>query len=168
MRIMMDANQGMDVSSALTLAQKAVDLGITWFEEPVVNTDYPGYELLRNKCGIALAMGEREYNVEALKHLIDRNALDLWQPDIVRLGGVEGWRNSASLAQAHGLPVLPHYYKDYDVPLLCTIEKPFGAESFDWIDSIIDNTMHIENGFAYPRDGAGFGFYFKENALEAI
>ncbi len=167
-RIMMDANQGMDVSSALTLAQKAVDLGITWFEEPVVNTDYPGYELLRNKCGIALAMGEREYNVEALKHLIDRNALDLWQPDIVRLGGVEGWRNSASLAQAHGLPVLPHYYKDYDVPLLCTIEKPFGAESFDWIDSIIDNTMHIENGFAYPRDGAGFGFYFKENALEAI
>lgn len=167
-RIMMDANQGMDVNSALTLASKAVNLGITWFEEPVVNTDYQGYELLRSKCGIALAMGEREYSTEALKHLIARNALDLWQPDLVRLGGVEGWRDSAALAQGHGLPVLPHYYKDYDVPLLCTIERPFGAESFDWIDGIIDNQMKIENGYAYPRQGAGFGFVFKESALEAF
>ena len=167
-KIMMDANQGMDITNALKLAEKAKAIGIHWFEEPVPNTDFAGYELLRNKCGIALAMGEREYNIEALKALISRNALDLWQPDIVRLGGVEGWRNSAVLADAYQIPTLPHYYKDYDVPLLCTIARPFGSESFDWIDGIIDNTMHIENGFAYPRDSAGWGFYFKENALEAF
>lgn len=167
-KIMMDANQGMDITTALKLAEKAKAIGIHWFEEPVPNTDFAGYELLRNKCGIALAMGEREYNIEALKALIARNALDLWQPDIVRLGGVEGWKNSAALADAYQLPTLPHYYKDYDVPLLCTISKPFGSESFDWIDGIIDNTMKIENGFAYPRDGAGWGFYFKESALEAF
>lgn len=166
--IMMDANQGLDLPSALTLAERAKEIGIHWFEEPVVHTDFEGYELLRNKCGIALAMGEREYDCEALKNLIARNALDLWQPDIVRLGGVEEWRNSAALAEAYHMPVLPHYYKDYDVPLLCTVKSPYGAESFDWIDGIIDNTMRIEQGFAYPRDGAGWGFRFKEEFLEEV
>lgn len=167
-KIMMDANQGMDVPSALKLAEQARQIGIHWFEEPVVHTDFSGYELLRNKCGIALAMGEREYDCEALKNLLERNALDLWQPDIVRLGGVEAWLNSAKLAESYHLPVLPHYYKDYDVPLLCTIRHPYGAESFDWIDGIIDNTMRIENGFAYPRETAGWGFRFREEFLEKV
>ena len=167
-KIMMDANQGMDVPTALKLSEQAKAIGIHWFEEPVSHTDFAGYELLRNKCGIALAMGEREYDCEALKNLIERNALDLWQPDLVRLGGVEGWRNSAALAEAYEIPVLPHYYKDYDVPLLCTIRNPYGAESFDWIDGIIDNKMHIENGFAYPREGAGWGFRFKEEYLQEV
>lgn len=167
-RIMMDANQGMDVSTALELAEKARAVGIQWFEEPVKNTDYEGYAFLRNKCGIALAMGEREYDCEALKALIARNALDMWQPDLIRIGGVEEWRNSAALAASYRIPALPHYYKDYDVPLLCTVPMVFGAESFDWIDGIIDNAMRIENGFAYPREGNGWGFSFKEEFLEEV
>lgn len=158
--IMMDANQGMTVPNALALAEQARSIGIQWFEEPVVNTDYDGYAFLRNQCGLALAMGEREYDCSALKALISRNALDMWQPDLIRIGGVEAWRDSAAIAIAHNIPVLPHYYKDYDVPLLCTVSKVYGAESFDWIDGIIDNTMKIENGFAYPREGAGWGFNF--------
>ena len=34
-------------------------------------------------------MGEREYSTVALRELIGRRALDLWQPDLIRLGGVE-------------------------------------------------------------------------------
>ena len=93
-------------------------------------------------------MGEREYSTVALRELIGIRALDLWQPDLIRLGGVEAWRDSAALANAYNIPVLPHYYKDYDVPLLCTVANPYGAESFDWIDAIIDNPMVIDNGFA--------------------
>ena len=167
-KIMMDANQGFNVPDALELARRASSMGIQWFEEPVVHTDYAGYQLLRNQCGIALAMGEREYDFEALKQLTARNALDLWQPDIVRLGGVEAWRESAALAEAFGLPVLPHYYKDYDVPLLCTVRSPYGAESFDWIDGIIDNAMEIENGFASPREGDGWGFRFREECMTEV
>lgn len=167
-KIMMDANQGMDVPTAVKLSEKAKKIGIHWFEEPISHKDFEGYQLLRNKCGIAIAMGEREYDCEALKNLIQRNAIDLWQPDIVRLGGVEGWKNSAALAEAHHIPVLPHYYKDYDVPLLCTIRKPYGAESFDWIDGVIDNTMRIENGYAYPRETAGWGFRFREEFMETV
>lgn len=167
-KIMMDANQGMDVPNSVKLIHAVEDLGIFWFEEPLRNDDFEGYATIHSKTKISLAMGEREYSTIALRELIARRALDLWQPDLIRLGGVEAWRNSAALATAYNIPVLPHYYKDYDVPLLCTVSNPYGAESFDWIDSIIDNTMHIENGLAYPRETSGWGFAFKKENLSLV
>lgn len=167
-RVMIDANQGMRPPDALALALAAREIGIGWFEEPIDHRDWDGYAFLRNRAGVALAMGEREYDLVPLRELIARRAIDLWQPDLLRLGGVEAWRESAAYAGAHGIPVLPHYYRDYDVPLLCTIPNGQGAESFDWIDAIIDTPIVIENGMAQPRLGAGWGFRFKESALSAL
>jgi len=166
--IMMDANQGMNVASALQLARAARDIGIHWFEEPIDHSDFRGYELLRNQAGISLAMGEREYSTLPLRELLQRNAIDIWQPDILRLGGVEAWRNSAALASSFNIPVLPHYYKDYDIPLLCTIPNGAGAESFDWIDPLIDHPLEIVNGYAQPHDREGWGFSFKDAFLTEI
>jgi L-alanine-DL-glutamate epimerase-like enolase superfamily enzyme len=166
--IMMDANQGMTVPTALQLSKAARELNIHWFEEPIDHTDYEGYKLLRTQAGISLAMGEREYSTMPLRELLVRNALDIWQPDILRLGGVEPWRNSAALAASFNIPVLPHYYKDYDIPLLCTIPNGAGAESFDWIDPLIDHPLQITNGMATPHDRPGWGFSFKDEYLTRI
>lgn len=166
--IMMDANQGMDLPSAIKLAVAAKDLNVNWFEEPLHHQDFQAFEILKNRTGISLAMGEREYDTLPLRELVTRNALDIWQPDILRIGGVEGWRESAALAKSFHLPVLPHFYKDYDVPLLCTISNGAGAESFDWVDSLIDNPMRIQDGYAKPRDRPGWGFNFLDEHLTEI
>ncbi len=166
--IMMDANQGMDVPSAMILARAAREINISWFEEPIDHFDYDGYRLLRTQAGISLAMGEREYSTIPLRELLTRNALDIWQPDILRLGGVESWRNSAALAGSFNISVLPHYYKDYDIPLLCTIQNGAGAESFDWINPLIDHPLEIKNGVAIPHDRPGWGFGFKDSFLTRI
>lgn len=163
--IMMDANQGMSVPSALALARRVAHLSIHWFEEPIPHDDFHGYAHLRKQAGISLAMGEREYDTTALRELIRLDALDLWQPDILRLGGVEGWRESALLANSFGLPVLPHYYKEYDVPLLCTVPDAYGAESFDWIDGLVDTPVPMTGGWSHPLPGSGWGFRFKEQHL---
>lgn len=167
-RIMMDANQGMTVASAVALSRRALQFNIHWFEEPIANTDFDGYKYLRGTCGISLAMGEREFDTTALRELIRRDALDLWQPDILRLGGVEGWRESALLAHGAGIPVLPHYYKEYDLPLLCTVPNAAGCEWFDWSDSLIDQPISFHNGVARPMPGAGWGFRFKEEYLTPL
>ncbi len=166
--IMMDANQGMNLDSACRLAKSVKSLRITWFEEPLPNTDFEGYRSLGKTAGILLAMGEREFNTVALRELVARDAIDLWQPDILRLGGVEAWRSSAAFAEAHGIPVLPHYYKEYDVPLLMTIPNGRGAESFDWVDPLIDQPIRMRDGFAYPNDGPGWGFQFKDDCLRNL
>ena len=167
-RIMIDANQGFDHPAAAALAKRAADFGIHWFEEPLVHTDFDGYSALRQNAGMALAMGEREFDTVALRELAGRKALDLWQPDILRLGGVEGWLDSAAVARAHHLPVLPHYYKEYDTPLACTIPNAYGVESFDWVDGIVDHPVRIVDGFAYPSEQPGWGFRFKDEALTEI
>lgn len=166
--IMMDANQGMNTFSAQRLAEAARSLRIAWFEEPLSHTDFDGYSKLRKQAGIAIAMGEREFDLVPLRELIRREAIDLWQPDLLRLGSVEAWRASAALAHAHHIPVLPHYYKEYDVPLLMTVPNAFGAESFDWIDPLITHPLRMENGFAFPIDQPGWGFSFKDSHLAEL
>ncbi len=150
-------------------ALKAIEpAGIHWFEEPLNHTDFDGYAALRANAGVSLAMGEREFDLVPLRELARRNALDLWQPDIMRLGGVEGWLESAALARAHHLPVLPHYDKEYDAALCCTIPDAYGVESFDRVDGLIDRPLRIENGRAYPADAPGWGFSFKPGALAEL
>ncbi|MEI6950089.1 mandelate racemase/muconate lactonizing enzyme family protein [Paraflavisolibacter sp. H34] len=166
--IMMDANQGMQLPAAIQLAKAAADLNIHWFEEPLHHQNYSGYQALKQQTGISLAMGEREYDTEPLVQLIKLNALDIWQPDLLRIGGVEAWRQSAALAESYHLPVLPHYYKDYDVPLVCSIPNGVGVESFDWIDPLIDNPMIVRDGFAVPHNRPGWGFSFIDDRLEEI
>ena len=167
-QVMMDANQGMNVTTASQLAEAVRSLNITWFEEPLPNTEFAGYAELRKNAGISIAMGEREYDFIALRELIARDGIDLWQPDILRLGGVEGWRGSAALAAAHKIPVLPHYYKEYDVPLLMTIPNAHGSESFDWIDDLVTHPIRMKDGFAYPNEGPGWGFTFKDSKLTEL
>jgi len=166
--VMMDANQGMTLGPALELAAAVRPLRISWFEEPLPHTDFDGYAQLRRRGGLSLAMGEREFDLVPLRELIRREAIDLWQPDLLRLGSVEAWRASAALAHAHQVPVLPHYYKEYDVPLLMTVPNAFGAESFDWVDPLITRPIRMEDGFAYPNPEPGWGFSFKDAALTEL
>ncbi|HSB62049.1 MAG TPA: mandelate racemase/muconate lactonizing enzyme family protein [Vicinamibacteria bacterium] len=166
--LMMDANQGMTVATATRLAEAVRHLRIDWLEEPLPHTDFDGYARLRRQAGLPLAMGEREYDTMGLRELVRRKAIDLWQPDILRLGGVEAWRASAALAQAHHLPVLPHFYKEYDVPLLMTIPNAHATEWFDWVDGLITSPLHVKDGYAHPGEGPGWGFRFKDERLTEI
>jgi len=166
--IMMDANQGMQLSSAIQLAKAAANLNVKWFEEPIHHDDYEGYVTLRRQGGVPLAMGEREFSSKPLIELAKRNALDIWQPDILRIGGVEAWRQSVAIAEGFHIPVMPHYYKDYDVPLLCTIPNGIAVETFDWIDSLIDNPILIKDGYAIAHDQPGWGFRFLDECLQEI
>jgi len=166
--IMIDANQGMQLPAAIQLANAARDLNIYWFEEPLSNQNFDGYQALKNRTNISLAMGEREYDTLPLVQLLQRNAIDIWQPDLLRIGGVEAWRASAALAASFHVSVLPHYYKDYDVPLVCSIPNGVGVESFDWIDPLIDNPIQVNNGYAVPHDRPGWGFNFIDDFLEEL
>jgi L-alanine-DL-glutamate epimerase-like enolase superfamily enzyme len=166
--IMMDANQGMQLPAAIQLANAARDLNIYWFEEPLNHQNFDGYQVLKNQTHISLAMGEREYDTLPLVALLKRKAIDIWQPDLLRIGGVEAWRASAALAASFHVSVLPHYYKDYDVPLVCSIPNGVGVESFDWIDPLIDKPMQIQAGYALPHDRPGWGFNFIDDFLEEL
>ena len=62
-----------------------------------------------------------------------------------------------------------HWFEEPDIlPLLCTIPNGIGAESFDWINPLIDNPMVVKDGYAQPHDLPGWGFNFIDDRLEEI
>ena len=107
-------------------------------------------------------MGEREYDLLPLRELVGTATRSTCgSPTSCAWAASRPGVIPPPYAAAHGIPVLPHYYRDYDVPLLCTVGNAYGAESFDWIDAIVDSPMRVEGGLAWPREGAGWGFRFK-------
>ena len=101
LKIMMDANQGMDVPSAIKLVNAVEHLNIHWFEEPVVNTDFEGYASIHSKTRVSLAMGEREYNTVALRPEGHRSVAAGHHPP-GRRGGVDPLRSSGRRLQYSG------------------------------------------------------------------
>ena len=57
---------------------------------------------------ILLAGGEHEFTARDFGHIGRVRALDLWQPDVTWCGGLTAVLRIDKLAQAHGIPLVPH------------------------------------------------------------
>jgi hypothetical protein len=75
------------------------------------------------------------------RELITRNGIDVWQPNLLRQGSVETWRDSAALAARTTSPCCRIITRSYDVPLLMTVPNIMGAKSFDWLDDLITSPL---------------------------
>jgi len=53
---------------------------------------------------------ETETGLPGFRELIARRAVDIVQPDAIWTGGITECRKVAALAQAYGLPVIPHVF----------------------------------------------------------
>lgn len=86
-----DGKKGQGYLLSFHYSPNAIEGALRDCRDFILDRRYDAFETLRAK---------REYDCEALKNLIEGNAIDLWQPDLIRLGGVEEWGNSAALAAA--------------------------------------------------------------------
>lgn len=53
---------------------------------------------------------ETETGLAGFRDLIARRAVDIVQPDVIWTGWITETRKAAAVAQAHGLPVVPHVF----------------------------------------------------------
>ena len=116
--LMVDCNQGWrmpwDVEAAWTLddalpvARVLERLGVFWMEEPLHRADYDGMRALRESTSVQIAGGEMAREEHDLRELIDRDCLDVIQPDVALAGGITGVKRIAEHAQAEGVVFTPH------------------------------------------------------------
>ena len=57
---------------------------------------------------IPVAGGEQDYDLQQWKRIVDMRAVDIAQPDVCYIGGVTRALAAAKLAEAAGLPCVPH------------------------------------------------------------
>lgn len=108
--LFVDANGAYDVKQALWFAERFVDYGIGWFEEPVSSDDLAGLQLVRRRAPpvMEIAAGEYGYTIDYFRTMLQAEAIDVQQADITRCGGVTGFLRVAALCEAHHRPLSAH------------------------------------------------------------
>jgi len=107
-RLMADGNGGYSMGTALAVGQELHRLGYYWFEEPLPEESYRGYEALRAKLPLPLAGGEILDSRDYAKDLIQRGIADILLPDVSLCGGIGEWLFVADMARLWGIQINPH------------------------------------------------------------
>jgi L-alanine-DL-glutamate epimerase-like enolase superfamily enzyme len=109
-KLAIDANNAWTPSIALKFMRQVESLDIHWLEEPVATDDLDGSATLAQQLDTPISGYETETTLAGFRELIARRAVDIVQPDVIWTGGITECRKIAALAQAYGLPVIPHVF----------------------------------------------------------
>ncbi|MDQ3559210.1 MAG: mandelate racemase/muconate lactonizing enzyme family protein, partial [Pseudomonadota bacterium] len=103
--LMIDANYLFNPVEAKMLCRAIEDCNITWFEEPLHQNDARALADLRAHTRIPLAAGQMEGHRWRLRELVEKQAVDILQPNVCFCGGYTEARKAAHLAQTYNLPI---------------------------------------------------------------
>jgi galactonate dehydratase len=108
--VMVDAHgpSWMTVKDAILVGRALEPLDLLFYEDPVAPEMTDAYERIRDAVDIPLAAGERLATIWGIRPLIERELVDVIQPDTGRAGGITQMRKMAAMAEAHGIMMAPH------------------------------------------------------------
>ncbi len=93
---------------ALRVARILEAHGAAFFEEPLTYLDPAGYAWLRAQTSVPISGGESVSLVEGFRAFLDQEALDIVQPDVNWVGGLQQAADVIRLAKSRGLSAMPH------------------------------------------------------------
>jgi L-alanine-DL-glutamate epimerase-like enolase superfamily enzyme len=100
-----------DWKAALRAIELFADQNIFFVETPLPSDDVDGYAKLAAACHVRIAAGEWLNTRFEFRAYMERDALDVVQPDVGRVGGLTEARRVAIQARDRGLLVVPHCWK---------------------------------------------------------
>ncbi len=106
--LMVDANSGYSVHSAIRIGRFLEEQDVFMFEEPVPYTDLQGTAQVAASLDIPIAGGEQDHTRYDFQKIISAGALDIIQADVTKAGGLSECRKIAALADAADLYYTPH------------------------------------------------------------
>jgi L-alanine-DL-glutamate epimerase-like enolase superfamily enzyme len=125
---------GADV--AVGVAEQLEALGVYWVEEPLHRGDYAGYTELRKRVGVKIAGGEMTREPYEFRELLERDCLDVFQPDCVCSQGITGLAPLARQVIAAGKLFTPHTWGN-GIGLLANMHLTAGTAGVDgsqWVE----------------------------------
>lgn len=155
--IMVDANQAFGRAEATRRARVLEEFDIAWFEEPMPADDVMEHVRLAASTSVPIAVGESMYSLSQFKDYLTLGGASIVQVDVARIGGITPWLKVAHMAEAHNVPVCPHFLMELHVSLVCAIPNAPWLEYIPQLDEITGSGMRMENGRAFPSSEPGLG-----------
>ena len=162
--LMIDANKCATLPQALKLAKALEQFDLTWFEDPVVQSDSRLMAQLRKDCNIPIAAGSTGTNdLIHYREFIMNGSVDILQPNVRDIGGYTGGMKAAGMAQAFNIPLnmggnWPHInmHLHAGVPNGGRIE--FHWQGWKIIEQYFDGAPLPDNGQVVLPETPGLGF----------
>ncbi|MEQ8898963.1 MAG: mandelate racemase/muconate lactonizing enzyme family protein [Roseovarius sp.] len=106
--LLVDANSCYSPQRAIEVAGLLADNGVNHFEEPCPYWDHDATKQVTEAVEIDVTGGEQDNDLMLWKYMIQNRVVDIVQPDISYVGGIERAIRVARMAQEAGLPCMPH------------------------------------------------------------
>ncbi len=175
--LMVDAHGTFTATDALAFARAVEPYRVRWFEEPVSPDDRNGAARVRAAGLVPIAAGESEFTRFDFAELIDRDTVDVLQPDLAICGGPTEGRRIAALVETHQLELAPHCWGSalsfvagvtlaFSSPSARVIEYSLGANPF--LHDLGDGVPAPVDGVMSPPTRPGFGVDPDPDALDAF
>ncbi len=153
--VMADAYMGWTLDYAKRMLPLLEPFHLRWLEEPVIPDDIQGYAELKSYGRIPIAGGEHEFTLHGFRELLQARAVDYIQFDTNRVAGITQARKIAALAEAHGIPVIPHAGQMHNYHIvMASLNSPM-AEYFPIVDVEVGNELfwYLFAGEPKAKDG---------------
>ena len=170
----LDVNGCWTRRETISMAQRMEEYSLRWLEEPVSPMDdYDGLSFIREHCNISIAAGENEYTHYGFKTLIEKNAVDILQPDVIKAGGLSCCRKILGMAEAWNVPLITHSFY-YGPGVAATahfvMANPFGNEMEICTTPIEENFISPDfkpvKGKIHVSDAPGLGIEVNEDVVK--
>ena len=156
--LMVDVNQKLDYLGNVRQAEQLHDLGLVWYEEPVLADDPAACAEVAHAIRIPVATGENNYTRFEFRELIERRAARYLMPDVCRANGFSETLRIGHLAAAHQLLVSPHVVHELSLHVVGALSNGFLVEFIDWTPPDLFAEMpRCEDGAFRVPDRPGHG-----------
>ncbi len=103
--LIVDANQGWDVDTAVHYWKQIRNLDILFFEQPVQSWDVQGMAEVRRKIDIPVSADESVVTVRDARNLVEAGAADVFSIKVAKNGGILPSREICDYADASGVQI---------------------------------------------------------------
>ncbi len=168
---LVDGNSCYSPRRAIEVGRILQDNGIAHFEEPCPYWEYDQTAEVRAALDIDVAGGEQDCEFSSWRLMIEHQAVDILQPDVMYLGGIARTLEVCRMGERAGLPVTPHS-ANLSLVTMCTMHllraipnagkylefSIEGPDYYPWQDGLfLGNPYAIDDGCATVPDAPGWG-----------
>src|SRR5207245_9904463 len=135
---------------------------------------------IRRQVRTAISGGEHEFTRYGFRELIRKEAVDILQPDVNRVGGITEARRIWAMAAAWNISVIPHAGQSHNYHLVMSHLNSPMAEYFPSpeegapIDDdtlfweLFDGEPHAQGGFRPLPERPGLGLTLREDRIREL
>ena len=167
-KLMADANQGLNESQAIRLGRALEEFDLTWFEEPLPAWDLDGLARVAAALETPIASGETEYTRYGFRRMLELRSADILMPDLQRVGGVSEFIRVGHMAESYDIPVSSHLFPETSLQVLGALANTIYLEYMPWFSKLYNETIEFAEGQAIVPERPGWGFTFNQDYVSHL